>query len=185
MTADTSNQIAELRKAATCVYIAVEEGVAKDLSRVFSAAAQTIHDQSAALAERDREVERQRVEILRWNESRDLWIAKAEAAESSLAERDSRYNSLVMAVMRGSHREARDLCRADFVALCPEEREHASKARSDAQRAEAAEARVRALEEALRECADQLTLLAKDPKTNWAVQLAERALSPAASDEGR
>lgn len=37
------------------------------------------------------------------------------------------YDALVMMIMRGSHREARDLARPRFVEMCPEERGHAAK----------------------------------------------------------
>lgn len=81
MTADTparvSDQITELRKAATCVYIAVEKAVADDMSRIFSAAAQTIHQQGALT-----QAQAERIAAL---ESRlKLQEQGREAAESSL-----------------------------------------------------------------------------------------------------
>ena len=77
-------------------------------------------------------------------------IAAAEQTASLVEERDR----LVMAVMRGSHREARDFARPRFVEMCPDERQHAAKAACDKDRAEKAEALARRLAVTLEELLD-------------------------------
>lgn len=55
---------------------------------------------------------------------------------------EAKYDALVMAVMRGTHREARDLARARFVEMCPEERGHAEKVARDSDKTAALEAEI-------------------------------------------
>lgn len=75
------------------------------------------------------------------------------ASDWRVAEAERDRSASVFCVMRGSHREARDMARARFVALNPDEREQASRLAKDADlqaRAEAAEACVAVLEAALK-----------------------------------
>ena len=53
-----------------------------------------LRDARATIAKQTREIERQWLEILRWSESRDIFVAKSQAAEAALATDNARIAKL-------------------------------------------------------------------------------------------
>lgn len=74
-----------------------------------------------------------------------------------------KYDALVMAVMRGTHREARDLARARFVEMSPEDRGHAEKMNRENNLIERQEAEIARLIAALK-------IISEGPSRNYGHQ---------------